>query len=515
MIASIPSPTEGVWYLGPVPIRAYALAIMIGIVVAIWLGERRWVARGGRPGDVLDIAIWAVPFGIVGARAYHLITDWDKYFAAGREPLEALRIWEGGLSIWGAIAGGALGGWIAARRKGLPFPALADALAPGIVLAQAIGRWGNYFNNELYGRPTDLPWGMEVHRMQNFRAVRDETGAPVLLEGGPFHPIFLYESLWAVGTALVLIWADRRFRMGHGRVFALYVALYTAGRTWIENLRIDDGGDVAGPAREFLGMRVNAWVSIALMVGAIAYIVISARLKPGRETIELPPLEGAEVAPASGDAEADSKVQVGADDKAGDQADAAADADAEAEAEAEAESAVEADAKAHAEAEPGSGPKAKPEAEADGEAEAASAVEADAEAERVAGADREAEADAESDSVSEAERGAEASGEAEAEAESDVKAEADADRESEAEAGATAEVAADGDAAKRAGNEADTTTEVTNTEIVPERSEDYAADSDSEESATKREAVVKSDKSAGPEDQSALDDAAEAREPQR
>jgi prolipoprotein diacylglyceryl transferase len=291
VIASIPSPTEGVWYLGPVPIRAYALAIMIGIVVAIWLGERRWIARGGRSGDVLDIAIWAVPFGIVGARAYHLITDWDNYFAAGREPLEALRIWEGGLSIWGAIAGGALGGWIAARRRGIPFAALADALAPGIVLAQAIGRWGNYFNNELYGRPTDLPWGLEVHQMQNFRAVRDSTGAPVLLDGGPFHPIFLYESLWAVGTALVLIWADRRFRMGHGRVFALYVALYTGGRTWIENLRIDDGGDVAGPAREFLGMRVNAWVSVALMIGAIAYIVISARLKPGRETVELPPLD--------------------------------------------------------------------------------------------------------------------------------------------------------------------------------------------------------------------------------
>ena len=515
MIASIPSPTEGVWYLGPVPIRAYALSIMIGIVVAIWLGERRWTARGGRPGDVLDIAIWAVPFGIVGARAYHLITDWDKYFAAGREPLEALRIWEGGLSIWGAIAGGALGGWIAARRRGIPFPALADALAPGIVLAQAIGRWGNYFNNELYGRPTDLPWGLEVHQMQNFRAVRDETGAPVLLEGGPFHPIFLYESLWAVGTALVLIWADRRFHMGHGRVFALYVALYTAGRTWIENLRIDDGGDVAGPAREFLGMRVNAWVSVVLMIGAIAYIVISARLKPGRETIELPPLEGAEVAPASADAEADSKVEVGADGKASEKADAAA--EAQADAAAEAESAVEADAKADAEADGEAASAVETEAEAE--------VEVEAGAERVAGADREAKADDES--VSEAEPGAEAGEEAEAESgvkaasdtggetESGVKASSDADRESEADAGATAEVAVDGDAAKMAGNEADTTTAVTDGEIVPERSEDSTAVSNSEESATKREPVAKSGKSAGPEDQSALEDAAEAREPQR
>ena len=479
MIASIPSPTEGVWYLGPVPIRAYALAIMIGIVVAIWLGERRWIARGGRPGDVLDIAIWAVPFGIVGARAYHLITDWDNYFAAGREPLEALRIWEGGLSIWGAIAGGALGGWIAARRRGIPFPALADALAPGIVLAQAIGRWGNYFNNELYGRPTDLPWGLEVHQMQNFRAVRDETGAPVLLDGGPFHPIFLYESLWAVGTALVLIWADRRFRMGHGRVFALYVAVYTAGRTWIENLRIDDGGDVAGPAREFLGMRVNAWVSVALMVGAIAYIVISARLKPGRETIDLPPLEGSEVEPVSGDAEADSKVDVGGDDKAGEKAEVAAETKAESEAEADAE------------------------AKADGGAEAKAEADVEAEAK--------ADAEAESGSAS----GAEADGEAEAE--SDGEAEAEADREAEAEVEAAADVGVDSDVAGSTGKEADTTTEVTNAEIIPEPSEDSAAVSDSEESAAEREdeATAKRDKPAGPEDQSELEDAAEAREPQR
>jgi prolipoprotein diacylglyceryl transferase len=304
---------------------------MIGIVVAVWLGERRWVARGGRPGDVLDIAIWAVPFGIVGARAYHLITDWDKYFAAGREPLEALRIWEGGLSIWGAIAAGVLGGWIGAKRKGLPFPALADAVAPGIVLAQAIGRIGNYFNNELYGRPTDLPWGLEVHQMRNFEAVRDASGDPVLVDGGPFHPIFLYESLWAVGTALVLIWADRRFRMGHGRVFALYVALYTAGRTWIENLRIDDGGDVAGPAREFLGMRINAWVSVLLFVGAIVYIVVSARLKPGRETVELPPLEEeAEVtaeATAKDETSEMGEVSETADEDAPTTADKAADGD--------------------------------------------------------------------------------------------------------------------------------------------------------------------------------------------
>lgn len=277
VIASIPSPPEGVWHLGPVPIRAYALAILLGIVVAVWLGERRWVARGGQPGEVSDIAIWAVLFGIVGARAYHVLTDWDRYFGPGQDPVDALRIWAGGLSVIGAIAAGVLGGYIAARRKGIPFPPLADALAPGIVLAQAIGRWGNYFNQELFGRPTDLPWGLEI----------DPARRPAgYIEFDTFHPTFLYESLWAVAVAVVLIWADRRFRMGHGRVFALYVAWYTAGRTLIETLRIDSGGAVEGPAREFFGLRINAWVSIALCVAAVVYIVISARLRPGRESVE-------------------------------------------------------------------------------------------------------------------------------------------------------------------------------------------------------------------------------------
>jgi prolipoprotein diacylglyceryl transferase len=250
---------------------------LIGILVAIWVGNKRWLARGGMPEVVVDIAIWAVPFGVVGARAYHVVTDWDKYFGDGRDPLDALRIWQGGLSIWGAIGFGVLGGWIAAKRRGIPMPALADALAPGIILAQAIGRWGNYFNQELFGRPTDLPWGLEIdpiHRPVGYTDV------------ATFHPTFLYESLWAVAIFGILIWADRRFRLGHGRVFALYVALYTVGRVGIEMLRIDTGGDVLGPAREILGLRVNALVSVALFVGAVLYMVISARLRPGREAPE-------------------------------------------------------------------------------------------------------------------------------------------------------------------------------------------------------------------------------------
>jgi prolipoprotein diacylglyceryl transferase len=270
VLASIPSPETGVWNLGPVPIRAYALLIVVGIIVAVWWGGRRYVARGGRPGAITDIAIWAVPFGIVGGRLYHVLTDWQLYFGEnGAGFVAALRIWDGGLGIWGAVSVGALGAWIGARRAGLLLPPVADAIAPGIVVAQAIGRWGNYFNQELFGSPTDLPWGLEIEVA--FRPSGYEDFAT-------FHPTFLYESLWLVGVAVVLVWADRRFRMGHGRVFALYVLLYCAGRLWIELLRVDT-------ANTILGLRVNVWTSILVGVGALVYLVLSARRRPGRETV--------------------------------------------------------------------------------------------------------------------------------------------------------------------------------------------------------------------------------------
>jgi len=272
--ASIPSPDQGSWNLGPVPVRAYALAIIIGIVVAIWLGNRRYVARGGQPGLITDIALWAVPFGIVGGRLYHVLSDWQIYFGPdGRGAAAALRIWDGGLGIWGAVALGALGAWIAARRHHVALPPIADAIAPGIALAQAIGRWGNWFNQELFGRPTTLPWGLEIspaRRPEGFEAF--ET----------FHPTFLYESLWLVGVAIVVMWADRRFTMGHGRVFALYVLLYTAGRVWIEALRID-------PVNTVGGLRLNVWTSIVVGLGALVYLVWSARARPGRERLDWQP----------------------------------------------------------------------------------------------------------------------------------------------------------------------------------------------------------------------------------
>jgi prolipoprotein diacylglyceryl transferase len=264
VLAAIPSPTQGVWELGPLPIRAYALCIIAGIVAAIVITERRWVARGGAPGDVLDIAVWAVPFGIVGGRLYHVISSPRPYFGEGGDPLRALAIWEGGLGIWGAIALGGVGAWIACRRRDIPLPAFADALAPGLLVAQAIGRLGNWFNNELYGRATDLPWALTVHEWTGTRAVVGPDGQPLVL--GTFHPAFLYELLWNLAAAAVVIWADRQFRLSHGRAFALYVALYCAGRLWIELLRTD-------PAETIAGIRLNVYTAVVVGLLAVAYLV--------------------------------------------------------------------------------------------------------------------------------------------------------------------------------------------------------------------------------------------------
>ncbi|MGA5793447.1 prolipoprotein diacylglyceryl transferase [Streptomyces cellulosae] len=274
-LAYIPSPSSGVLYLGPVPLRGYAFCIIIGVFVAVWLGNKRWIARGGRAGTVADIAVWAVPFGLVGGRLYHVITDYQLYFSEGRDPVDAFKIWEGGLGIWGAIALGALGAWIGCRRRGIPLPAYADAIAPGIAIAQAIGRWGNWFNQELYGRATDLPWAVEITSSADGRMP------------GTYHPTFLYESLWCVGVALLVIWADRRFSLGHGRAFALYVAGYCAGRFWIEYMRVDE-------AHHILGLRLNNWTAVLVFLLAVLYIVLSARKRPGREAV---------VEPGAGDGE--------------------------------------------------------------------------------------------------------------------------------------------------------------------------------------------------------------------
>jgi phosphatidylglycerol---prolipoprotein diacylglyceryl transferase len=275
-LATIPSPTQGVWHLGPFPVRAYALFILLGIVVACWITEWRLRQRGAPKWLVLDVAIWAVPFGLIGGRLYHLITSPDDYFGSGGNPWRAFAIWEGGLGIWGAIALGGVGAWIGCRRLGVPITMFADAAAVGIPVAQAIGRLGNWFNNELFGSPTNLPWGLTVYQFKDGAAVR-VGNEPLLEPGGPFHPTFLYELVWNLGAAALVYFVDRKWKLGKGRAFALYVMAYTVGRFWIEALRIDD-------AHHFLGMRINNWVSLVVFVGALLYFL---RVKGPQEHLRL------------------------------------------------------------------------------------------------------------------------------------------------------------------------------------------------------------------------------------
>jgi prolipoprotein diacylglyceryl transferase len=267
-IAAIPSPTTSVWHLLGLPIRAYALCIVLGIVAAVLIMEVRLRNRGVAPWASLDMAVWAVPFGIIGARVYHLITSPQEYFGAGGDPMRAFKIWEGGLGIWGAVAGGALGAFIAARQLGLPLSVFADSLAPGLPVAQAIGRFGNWFNNELYGKVTTLPWGLRVHEMDQSRPGHaTEIDGQAVTRPDLYHPTFLYEALWDVGVA-VLVWLlDRKYKFGRGRAFALYVMAYSAGRLWIEMLRIDD-------ANHFFGIRLNVFTAIIVFLGGLAYFLL-------------------------------------------------------------------------------------------------------------------------------------------------------------------------------------------------------------------------------------------------
>ncbi|WP_051178349.1 prolipoprotein diacylglyceryl transferase [Nocardia concava] len=277
VLAYIPSPPRGVWNLGPFPLRAYAICIIIGIIAAIWLGEKRWVARGGQPGMVLDVAMFAVPFGLIGGRLYHVATDWQKYFGADGHPMNALKIWEGGLGIWGAVLLGGIGAWIGCRVYRIPLPAFGDAIAPGILLAQAIGRLGNYFNQELYGRATTMPWGLEIYQRFDHSGGLDmmngtAAGAPIRI----VQPTFLYELIWNLLGVGALLYLDRKFRIGHGRLFALYVAVYCFGRFFVELLRDDE-------ATHILGLRVNTFTSAIVFVCAVAYFLFATK---GRETAD-------------------------------------------------------------------------------------------------------------------------------------------------------------------------------------------------------------------------------------
>lgn len=271
MILFIPSPPQGVWYLGPLPIRAYALSIIAGIVLGWWLSARRWRARGGTQETLDTILTWAVVAGIIGARIYHVLTDAELYFGPGRQWWRIFVIWEGGLGIWGAVAGGALVAWWRCRKAGVSFAALADVVAPGLLVAQAVGRLGNWFNQELYGRPTTVPWALEIspeHRIVGYQ------------QYATYHPTFLYELVWCLVGAGVLLVAERRFRLGRGKLMASYVVWYTLGRFWIESLRIDTVNAVGG-------VRLNSYTSAIVFVGGLVLLIWLLRARPGMSPVPI------------------------------------------------------------------------------------------------------------------------------------------------------------------------------------------------------------------------------------
>jgi prolipoprotein diacylglyceryl transferase len=288
VVTYLPSPTVGALHLGPLTLRAYALCILAGIVLAVWLAGRRLTERGYEPGKVLDISGWAVLFGIVGGRIYHVITTPGPYWGEGGNPVDALRIWNGGLGIWGAIALGALGAWIGCRRHDVSFLDFADAAVPGIAFAQAIGRWGNWFNNELHGGPTTLPWGLRVYEWDQGagRAVVDAAGNPVV--AGVFHPTFLYEFLFLLALGAALLVVDRRRSLAPGQLLGLYVAGYPVGRIVIETMRTDE-------AELILGQRLNVWTSLLVFLLGVWIYWFTGRRARRREAAPQEPADSQDV----------------------------------------------------------------------------------------------------------------------------------------------------------------------------------------------------------------------------
>lgn len=291
--AGIPSPSQGVWYLGPIPLRAYGIIIAAGMIIGVWWTARRYRDRGGNPDTLYDVALWAIPLGVVGARIYHVITSPDAYFGPGGDPMLAFQIWRGGLGIWGGVAFGALGVSIAVKRAGVRLGPIADSLAPALLIAQAIGRWGNWFNQELFGAPTTLPWGLQID------VAHMPAGYPA---GTLFHPTFLYECLWNLGSAALIVWLDRRHRFAGGQVFGLYLMAYTTGRCWIEMLRIDD-------AHRVWGLRLNVWTSLLVFALGVLVFVIAGRL--GRPTRVVADGSTDDAEPSSGEDDSQARADKG------------------------------------------------------------------------------------------------------------------------------------------------------------------------------------------------------------
>jgi prolipoprotein diacylglyceryl transferase len=269
VLTSIPSPSVSSFPLGPLTIHFYALCIIAGIIAAVLLTNSRLVKRGAEPWVVIDISLIAVPLAIIGARIFHVVTHWGFYFGPGTDILAIFRIWEGGIAIYGALIGGAIGAWLGCKWTGIRFWSFADALAPGLLLAQAMGRFGNWFNQELYGLPTDLPWGLEIDYPNSAWPV----GLP---EGTLFHPTFLYEVIWNTLGVVFLLWVGSRFTLQWGRLFALYLVWYSGGRIVWESIRID-------PSEIILGLRTNVWAAILGVVIGIAIFFVQKRRHPGLE----------------------------------------------------------------------------------------------------------------------------------------------------------------------------------------------------------------------------------------
>jgi prolipoprotein diacylglyceryl transferase len=287
VFAYLPSPSSNGFHIGGLRLRAYGLLIALGVFAAVWLADRRWRARGGEAGTISALALWAVPGGLIGARIYHIATDYELYT---HHWANIFKIWQGGLGIWGGIAGGVAGGYIYLRRHRIPLPVMMDVVAPALPLAQAIGRWGNYFNQELFGRPSKLPWAVKIDLAHRPAAY---------IQSSTFHPTFLYESIWdLIVVALLLFVIEKRVKLRQGFLFAAYVALYTFGRFFTEYLRIDF-------AHKILGLRLNDWVSIIIFAAA-ALLIVTRGLAPEPEP-----------APAGAAAEAEADPEAGTEAEAG------------------------------------------------------------------------------------------------------------------------------------------------------------------------------------------------------
>jgi prolipoprotein diacylglyceryl transferase len=286
VIGYIPSPTSSSLSIGPLQLHFYGLIIAVAVLVAAWVMQRRWTRLGGFAGTIVPIGFWAVVAGLVGARLYSVATSWQQ--DTGGNFVQIVEIWNGGLGIWGGVSGGVLGGWLRARRMHVPLPPLLDVVAPALALAQAIGRWGNYFNQELFGLPSKLPWAVRITNQAQLANIPHKYQPHLSAAGkylpGTFQPTFLYESIWDLAVFGLLLLIERKVKLRRGYLFGAYVSLYTFGRFWTEYLRID-------PAHRYLGLRLNDWTSVGLFAVSSAALLWKGRAKPGDDLAgdELPP----------------------------------------------------------------------------------------------------------------------------------------------------------------------------------------------------------------------------------